>query len=200
MKIASQTPDELILKDSGIFRFVFGGGFVVFSLVFAYMMYASGTQDTALLIPVVPFLIGLLSLLLIPSTIIDFNKATGQIAYQKKRLAGSKTTPYAIADVDRLETRGQWQVQRTQNATQRGVGMGSSMDERLVLMARSVLIFKDGRELPLDMASGTATQSTGSSLAITGSEASIAKQVADFLNVPFREIEPPNISGMPMQF
>jgi hypothetical protein len=197
MKITSQTSDELVLKDGGVFRFVFGGGFMLFGLVFAYMMYMSGTHGTELLIPVAPFLIGLLSFLFIPSLIINFNKTTGQITYQKKRVAGTRITLYAISDVNRLEARKQWQIQRTQNANQRGVSVGA-MNERLVLIVQSVLVLKDGRELPLDVATGTSAQSTGSSLAIAGNEVSVAKQVADFLNVPFQEIEPPRVEGAPM--
>ena len=195
MKIASQTPDELALKDGGVFKFIFGGGFMAFSFVFAYMLYASGTQDAALLIPIVPFLIGLLSLLFIPSIMVDFNKTTGQIVYQTKRVTGTKTAQYAIADVDRLEARKQWRVQRTESTNQRGVSLSN---ERLVLMVQSILVFKDGKELPLDAMSGTATQSTGSSLAIAGNEVSVGKQVADFLGVPFQEIEPPQVGGISM--
>jgi hypothetical protein len=197
MKIVSQTSDDLVLKDGGVFKYVFGVGFMVFGLAFAYAMYASGTHGAALAIPAVLFLIGLLSLLFIPTLVVDFNKTMGQITYQVMRVTGAKITLYAIADVDRLEARKQWRVQRTQNTNQRGIGVGSSVNERLVLMVQSILVFKDGKELPLDAASGSTAQSTGSSLAIAGNEVSVAKQVADFLNVPFQEIEPPQI-GVPM--
>ena len=197
MKIASQTADELVLKDGGFFRFVFGGGFMVFGIAFACMMYASGARGTTFLIPAAPFLIGLLSFLFIPATVVDFNKTTGQITYQKKRVAGSTTTLYAIADVDRLEARRQWQVRRTQGANQSGVSV-SRVDERLVLTIQSVLVLKDGKELPLDMVNGTSAQSTGMAAAVEENEVSVAKQVADFLGVPFQEIEPPRVGGAPM--
>ena len=192
MKIVNQTQDEMVLKDSGIWKMVFGVGFMIFGIVFGFMMYKSGgTHGVSWAIPGVLFVVGLLSVLFFPSIIVNINKANGQIVYQKKRLIGTRITTYAVADVSRIETRKQWEIQNTPRRS----GVSTMNSSRLVLIVQSVLIFKDSKELPLDIAKGAASRSTSSYVALAGNEASVAKKVAEFLNVPFQEIEPPSLGG-----
>jgi hypothetical protein len=73
------------------------------------------------------------------------NKGSGQVSYQKKRLIGAQDSTYSIADIFRIETRKQWRVQNTPPAA----NQGGSMPQPL-LVAQSVIVFKDGRELALD--------------------------------------------------
>jgi hypothetical protein len=71
------------------------------------------------------------------------------------------------------------------------------------LVAQSVIVFKDGRELALDHQKTSSTTSVGgvSVMSGQGAESAIAAQVAQFLNVPFEEIMPPNMgSGMNIRF
>jgi hypothetical protein len=66
-----------------------------------------------------------------------------------------------------------------------------------VLVSQSVIVFRNGRELPLDHRKTASTTSVGSVVLMEGqgAEAALASQVANFLNVPFQEIAPPN-SGL----
>ena len=66
-----------------------------------------------------------------------------------------------------------------------------------VLISQSVVVFKNGQELPLDHQKSSSNMSMGSAVLMGGSgaEVAIANQVATFLNVPFQEIAPPS-SGM----
>jgi hypothetical protein len=201
MKITAQTSDELILKADRGFNIVFSIGFMLFGVAFGYMMYLSGTRGNALAIPIVPFAIGLLWFLFVPATVVGINKTNGQIVYQKKRMVGTKISNYAIADVVRVETRKWWKVENVGQQQRQGFSVGGPMGgsrRELELMMQSMLVFKDGKELALDMVHGgspglsTASSSTG----LTQGEASVAKRVADFLGVPFQEIEPPQLNNV----
>jgi len=204
MKIAKQTQDEMILKDSGWWRLAFGIGFMFFGILFGYFMFMSGTNNgVPYIVPAIPFLIGLLWILFFPAYIVDINKTTGQIIYTKKRAIGNKVSNYAIVDVARVETRKNWSTTTVQ--TQRSAGPGFSTGSygtsrrEFELVSQSVLIFKDGKEIPLDNAGGgTARMNTmRSSDTMTERESSTAKQVADFIGVSFQEIEPPQMSNTP---
>ncbi len=65
------------------------------------------------------------------------------------------------------------------------------------LVAQSVIVFKDGRELALDHQKNSSTTTVGGAMIMSGqgAETAIAAQVAKFLNVPFQEIMPPNMSS-----
>jgi len=194
MEISNQTQDQMTLKDSGIWKFVFGGGFILFGIVFGFMMYASGTHGAVLLIPLTLLVIGVLSLLFMASLVVEINKSSGQIIYTKKRLIGNKILTYPIADVLRVETRKHWEVERNnQKLAGSGFQINNASSGRLVLFAQSLLILKDDKTLPLDIAKGSPSRSTASSTVLAENEATVAKKVADFLNLPFQVIEPPNI-------
>jgi hypothetical protein len=69
-----------------------------------------------------------------------------------------------------------------------------------MLVAQSVIVFRDGREIPLDHQKTSSLTTVGSVVLMggQGAETAIAAQVAKFLNVPFQEIAPPNM-GMNIQ-
>jgi hypothetical protein len=62
-----------------------------------------------------------------------------------------------------------------------------------VLISQSVIIFKNGQELPLDHQKSSSGMQLGVAVVMGGSgaEVAIANQVAQFLGVPFQEIAPP---------
>jgi hypothetical protein len=73
----------------------------------------------------------------------------------------------------------------------------------LPLVAQSVIVFKDGRELPLDHQKTSSSMSTGSVVLMggQGAEVALAAKVANFISVPFQEISPPNMGmGVNIQF
>jgi hypothetical protein len=126
------------------------------------------------------------------SITVDANKVKGQLLYQKKRLMGTETAVYSIGDIMRIETRKQWRVDNTPPSGNREVSMPQP-----VLVAQSVIVFKNGKELALDHQKNSSSMSMGSAVLMSGqgAETAIANQVASFLGVPFQEIMPPNMSS-----
>jgi Tfp pilus assembly PilM family ATPase len=118
------------------------------------------------------------------------NKASGKLSYQKKRLIGGQDSTYAIADVLRIETRKQWRIDNSPPSGDQNVSVPQP-----VLVWQSVIMFKDGRELALDHQK-TSSQTTVGAVVLMGgqgAEVAIASRVAEFLNVPFHEIAPPDV-------
>jgi hypothetical protein len=191
MKIINQTENELVLKDGSASNIVFGIVFLLIGLAIGYSGYNSGSK--AVWVGVALFVIGLLIALLSSTIGIDFNKASGQFTYRKKNLIGGKTTTYNFTDVFRVETRKQWQTENTS----RGAGNTRISMPREVLVSQSVIVFKDGRELPVDHQKKNSQGMSGiigsASVLMGGQskEISIANQVATFLGVPFQEVAPP---------
>ncbi len=107
-------------------------------------------------------------------------------------MIGTKDTAYAIADVFRIETRKQWQMQNAPST-----GDGSPAAQTPTLVAQSVIVFKDGRELALDHQKTSSSMSMGSAVIMggQGAETALAAQVAKFLEVPFQEIMPPGMGS-----
>ena len=194
MKITNVSPDELLLTEGSATGIAIGGAFVIAGAAAAWFGRHSGSL--ALWIGLGLGIVGLIAILFSSSITINANRATGQLRYQKKRLAGSQDTTYAIADVFRIETRKQWRMQDSPNSGNQNPPM-----QQPVIVAQSVIVFKDGRELALDHQKTSSTTSIGSTVLMggQGAETAMALQVAKFLNVPFQEIAPPNMgSGINM--
>lgn len=71
---------------------------------------------------------------------------------------------------------------------------------REVLNYQSVIVLKDGTEIPLENIKSSGGTSIGSAVLMggTGKELSMANQVANFLGVPFQEVGPgsgTNVAG-----
>ena len=186
MKIINQTTDELVLKEGNTSSIVFGVFFVLIGIGLGF--YSRFTVSNTLWVALTIFVIGLITVFVSSSISVDINKTSGQMTYQTKRLIGGKTATFATADVLRVETRKSWRMEQ-------GTRTGNTISTpRQVLVFQSVMVFKDGQELPLDhqknsgggMSVGGAVMMGGS-----GKEVAIANQVAIFLGVPFQEIAPP---------
>jgi Tfp pilus assembly PilM family ATPase len=188
MKIISQSPDELVLKEGSATGIVFGAIFVLAGVLVEVFLRQtrSGTIWMALGLVV----IGLAIILASSSITLIANKAKGQVFYEKKRLIGGSNSTYAIADIFRIETRRQWQTQTSGPANN-----ADAPTPQQVLVAQSVIVFKDGRELPLDHQKTSSSMSVGSVVLMggQGSEVALAAKVANFMSVPFQEISPPNM-------
>jgi hypothetical protein len=184
MKIVSQTSDELILKEGNASGMVLGIVFVIAGIGVGFYSHAPNIIWVAIGL----FIIGLVSILLSSSITVDINKTNGQLVYQKKSLVKGKTTTYATADILRIETRKEWRMEGSAASGNQSVSM-----PRQVLVSQSVIVFKDGTELPLDHQKNSSGMSVGSAVLMGGSgaEIAIANQVANFLGVPFQEIAPP---------
>ena len=188
MKIVNQSADELVLKEGSTTVIAIGVVFVIAGALGGYFLHHS--SPIAIWIALGVVLIGAAAILFSTSITVDANKASGQISYQKKRLIGGQNSMYAIADVLRIETRKQWRVQNSPPAGDQNVSIPQP-----VLVWQSVIVFKDGRELPLDHQKTSSTTTIGPAVLMggQGAEVAIATQVAKFLSVPFQEIAPPNI-------
>ena len=191
MKIINQTTDELELKEGNASGIVFGIIFILAGVALGF--YSHFIVSPTLWVALGLLVVGIVTVFISSSITVDFNKTSGQITYQTKRLIGGKTTTYAIADVLRVETRKSWRMEQ-------GTRTGNTISPpRQVLVFQSVMVFKDGRELPLDHQNNSSGMSIGGAVMMGGSgkEVAIANQVATFLGVPFQEIAPPT-NGMGM--
>jgi hypothetical protein len=188
MKIVNQSADELVVKEGSTTGIAVGVVFVIAGALGGYFLHHS--SPIAIWIALGVVLIGAAAILFSTSITVDANKASGQISYQKKRLIGGQNSMYAIADVLRIETRKQWRVQNSPPAGDQNVSIPQP-----VLVWQSVIVFKDGRELPLDHQKTSSTTTIGPAVLMggQGAEVAIAAQVAKFLSVPFQEIAPPNM-------
>lgn len=187
MKIISQSDQELVLQEGGASGIAIGAVFVVAGLAVAIFLRASNTY--AIWIALALAIVGIVAICLSSSITVGANKTTGKLSYQKKRLIGAQDTTYAIADVLRIETRKQWRVDNSPPAGNQNVSVPQP-----VLVWQSVIVFKDGRELPLDHQKTSSQTSVGNVVLMggQGAEVAIAARVAEFLQVPFLEIVPPD--------
>ena len=185
MKIISQTSDEMALKEGDAKSIVVGAIVLVVGIV--VMFYVHFVPSTLLWVAIGLCAVGLAAIFISSSIAVEINKTNGQILYQTKRLIGGSAATYAVADVLRIETRKAWR-------TTGGVRTGNTVSARQqVLVSQSVMLFKNGQELPLDHQNGPSGMSMGPAVMMDGSgkEVAIANQVAAFLGVPFQEIAPP---------
>jgi hypothetical protein len=107
-------------------------------------------------------------------------------------MIGTQNSSFAIGDVFRIETRKQWQMQNSAPA-----GDNRPTMQQPVLVAQSVIVFTDGRELALDHQKTSSTTQVGGTVLMGGqaNETAMAAQVAKWLDVPFEEVMPPNMGG-----
>jgi hypothetical protein len=190
MKIISQSSDQLVLKEGSASGIAIGAAFTVGGVLVGIFLRQS--SPIVIWIALAMVLIGIGTILFSSSITVAANKASGQLFYEKKRLIGGQTSTYAIDDIFRIETRKQWQVQNTT-----APGNSDVTVPQQVLVAQSVIVFKDGRELALDHQKNSSTTTVGSVVLMggQGAETALASKVATFMNVPFLEIAPPNMGG-----
>jgi hypothetical protein len=187
MKIIGQTPDQISLKDGNATSLIVGG---VLIIVGAYIFFQANPGlgiSNGLVVGAGIFVFGVVMILLASTITVVIDKTQNTIAFLKKRLIGGKSQNYNVQDVMRIELRSLVQtVQGTRNQN------GTMSMPHQVLKRQSVFVFKDGSELPLEHVKTVGGTNIGSSMLLTGTgkELSVAKQVADFLNVPLQEIGP----------
>jgi hypothetical protein len=197
MKIISQTDNELVLKEGSTSGITVGVAFVLAGIGLAVSRHTSAASAAAsssssvwIWIALALGVIGVVVILLSSSITVGINKTGGQLSYQKKRLIGGSSATYAIADVFRIETRKQWQMQNNPPNQNQGV-----RTQQPVLIAQSVIVFRNGQEVPLDHQKTSSTMSAGGAVLMSGqgAESAIANKVATFMGVPFQEIAQPNM-------
>jgi hypothetical protein len=194
MKIVSQSSDEMVLQEGNIQGIAIGIAFVIAGVLAAYFLHS--TKPMAVWIGLGAAIVGIGVICFASSITVDATKSKDQLVYQKKRLIGAKVTTYAISDVLRIETRKQWRMENTAPNANRG----TANPPQPMLVAQSVIVFKSGKELPLDHQKNSSSMQMGSAVLMSGqgAETAMANRVATFLGVPFQEIMPPNMMGMGM--
>jgi hypothetical protein len=190
MKITHQSAEELELQEGSASGLIAGAAFVIAGILAA--IYLRGSLPYATWIGLAAAALGVVVILMSSSITVRANKTSGRIDYQKKRLIGAQNSTFAIADVFRIETRKEWRMQNAPNSGDQNPPM-----QQPVIVAQSVIVFKDGRELALDHQKTSSNTSVGSAVIMSGqgAEAALAAQVAKFLGVPFAEIAPPNMGA-----
>ena len=190
MKITSQSSDELILEEGSTSGIIVGCALAAAGVMVAIFLRQANPYVIWIALALV--VVGIAVVLFASSIKVVANRATGQMLYEKKRLVGAQNSTYAIADVFRIETRKQWQRQESG-----GDANSQANGPQMVLVAQSVIVFKNGKELALDHQKNSSTTTVGSMVLMggQGAETALAAQVANFLNVPFQEIAPPNMGG-----
>lgn len=190
MKITTLTAEQLELKEGGTAGIVVGSCLAAAGVLAGIFMRQ--LSPFAIWIALALVVAGILVILFSSSITLDANKRSGQLRYQKKRIVGTQDLMYSIADVFRIETRKQWRMQDAP-----GSGDNQPARQQPVLVAQTVIVFKDGKELALSHEKTSSTTSIGSVTMMSGqaAQSAMASQVAQFLNVPFQEIAPPNMSS-----
>jgi len=194
MKIVSQSADEMVLHEGSWQGLVVGAVCVIAGALGAYFLHS--TKPMALWIGLAAVALGVGVICFASAITVGATKSRDQLVYEKKRLVGAKTDTYKISDVLRIETRKQWRIQGAGGPPNRD----TANPAQPVLVAQSVIVFKSGKELPLDHQKNSSSMQMGSAVLMSGqgAETAMANRVATFLGVPFQEIMPPNMMGMGM--
>jgi uncharacterized protein (UPF0333 family) len=187
MKIINQSENQMSLKDGNALSLILGAVFIIIGVFGAFGIYSASRFSGPFWAMTVFFLIGLIIIFTSAAILVTIDKTQNQISFLKKRLAGSKSQTYNIQNVLRIELRKSYRMQagtRNQN--------GTITPPRQILQHQSVIVLKDGTEVPLEnvKSSGNAGIGTEVLLGGTGKELSISNQIANFLGVPFQEIGP----------
>ena len=189
MKITSQSENELVLTEGSASGMIAGGAMIAAAIGVGVFLRAS--LAPAPWIALALAVAGIAVILLSSAITVQADKTRGELRYQKKRLVGTQNTVYPLADIFRIETRKQWNVQNS------GGDSNNPPRQEMVLVAQSVIVFKNGSELALAHQKTSSTTTVGNATLMGGqdNETAMAAQVAKFLGVPFEEIMPPNMSS-----
>jgi len=197
MKIITQDQNQIVLKDGNIAGLIIGAATVIAGGYFFYHEYSFSGFSNTIWIAAAIIAVGLIMIFLNSTITVVLDKAQSQITFSTRRLVGGRAKVYNIRDVARVELREAYHMQ----AGATGPNGARSMP-REVLNYQSVIILKDGTQLPLEHQKSSGGTSVGGIgiMGGTGKELSMSNQVAGFLGVPFQEIGPgsaPGVMGAP---
>lgn len=178
MRIATQTQDQLVLKDGGITDWLslFNGIWaLIIALVAVYMILDSINFSTffsdlnnvvnflAVIVPALILGIGMKFLLWASWATLDIQKSTSQVSLSRRTALKQNKQLFSIADLASIELTKLWQRQRS----------------RSVLLRQIVLVFADGTKLSFGHESDASNLDN------------IAHSLAKFLEIPYQEVKPP---------
>ena len=194
MKIINQTQDHMLLKDGNVSGLVIGAAMIIAGGYFSYHLYSTSGISNTVWIALAVLVFGVVAIILSSSITVDIDKNQKQISFLKKRLLGGKTQTYNTQDALRVELRKSYHMQSGTTGQN-----GTMSMPREVLNYQSVIVLKDGTEIPLENVKSSGGTSIGSAILMggTGKELSMANQVANFLNIPFQEVGPGSAPTIP---
>jgi len=174
----------MTLKDGNASGVILGIIFALAGLYGAYHFYPVG--GVPLWVSLAFVVIGILSLLFASTITVSIDKNSGNISFLRKRLLGAKSQTYNTADALRVELRKSYHIEQGAR-TQNNISL-----PREVMNHQSVIVFKDGTEMPLENMKSSGGSNVGGLVLMpgTGKELSISQQVASFLNIPLQEVGP----------
>ena len=175
----------MAFKDSNYWGAFIAVVVALFGLFFTFVPFGSSNAVMGdIILWIIALVVIFILIFLCPSLTFSINKSDGTIFFHMKRIILSKTATYQIGDVSRIELRKVYR--NTSKGTQ--------------VVTQSVIIFKDGKEIPLEGKKAEAALGAfgfvmGGDSAKQTKELSVSEQVANFINVPFQEISPDNNSS-----
>lgn len=188
MKILEESELRIVLKDSNWGGLIFGIVITLGSLFFAYQSnpFAKEFDIKTLIFPGIFLLVGLLLLFTSKITTITLDKNINKIEFIKKGILGVSSKNYPLNQIIKVDLREQIIVTRTNN-NNRGFNAGTPR-----LQFQTVLVLRDGAEIPLGRLKSPATASIGGAVIMSGvgTEQVIGQKIATFLGVPFEKNSP----------
>jgi hypothetical protein len=177
MRVIGLSQNEFALKEGRASGTAMGAVIIIIGIIYFKM-------DRSIYWVALAFIVvGLAWILSRRSITIRASRTSGRVFFQKKWLLGCRNSSYAIDDVLRVEARKQWRIA--------GPATGSyKVPLKLVLVYKSYIIFKDGRDLPIDYRNDSSSMSVKFARLPGGKP--IAKYLATFLHVPFQEKAQPS--------
>jgi hypothetical protein len=188
MKITSQDSNQMTLRDGSIAFGAFIGILFVAACGYGayYLLSTPGQVARNVWIPGVIGLVGLIMIFASSSISVVIDKSQGQIAFERKRILGTSKQAENIGDAVHVELR-RGSRYAPSDRPEFSVGVSNQ-----VLQSQTVIVFKDGTEMPLEnlksRSGGSNLFSAGVMMAGEGKELSISRLAADFIGVPFEEI------------
>ena len=209
MKIISQTADEMVLKDTGGFAdfilniilfsiFVGVGGFFVYAYFFLLPVPGFPKDSVSIILGSILIVAGSWSFIFTKHNSVFVDKARNKIFLSKKSLVRKILNEYNISDVAKVELRKTWRQQYGSPYGNQNQGLNFTSQSNQVLNVGLFLILKDASESLLFSTIRTLTNGINVNgviipVGVQNKESLVAKQFADFLNVPFQEVAPPSI-------
>lgn len=196
MKIATETPTLLVLKQSALVQILFGIVIVIFGIVSIPILLAKGVL--LVIISLVIVIVGIITIVISKSITITIDKSANKIILGFKNLLGNKSSDIAldqVAEVGMSES-----ISATSPNTAPGINtMGMAQNTNTQLNFVLIFYLKNGQGVPIPM--GTSSN-LGFNMGpipmnmFTGRNKKIelGNKIATFIGVNFRDNRPPTMS------
>jgi hypothetical protein len=194
MKVITETPTVLILKENSISQIFSGVIFIIIGIAIIPLLINKGV--VYLLFSLGFILFGLAFILLTKFVTITINKSVNKVNFIFTNLLGKTSQDIAIDQISEIA------IQENLTRTVSSGTVNSSAYQNTSPKLSFVLIFylKDGQGIPISMGSSNGSLSlNGIPLNIfsgRNKRIEIGNKIASFIGVPFRDNRPPTISDM----